>query len=134
MQRNVIFRPLELLKARYTKRTGSPGNYKYEYGEKKGRPSTKRASSRVMRPKDKKQIKTFAEQIAERTFDNNEHTVQPHDNEELMTAIAPYEKEYGEEARGILLQEYARRYNKLNGLLYSEGDSFKRDRKKNKGA
>ena len=28
---------LELRKAKYTKRTGSPGHYKYEYGEKKGK-------------------------------------------------------------------------------------------------
>jgi hypothetical protein len=128
----IILKPTELLKSRYTRRTGGPGNYRYEYGEKKGRRSAK-STAGVMRPKDKKQIKTFAEQIAERTFDNNESTVQPHDNEELMTAIASYKKEYGEEAEGILLQEYARRYNKLNGLLRSEGDSFKRNRKKNKG-
>jgi len=31
----VIFKPTELLKANYTKRTGSPGNYKYYYGDKK---------------------------------------------------------------------------------------------------
>ena len=32
-----VFKPTELLKAKYTKRTGSPGNYKYEYGEPKGK-------------------------------------------------------------------------------------------------
>jgi len=41
----VIFKPTELLKAKYTKRTGTPGNYQYEYGEKKGR------QKRAPRPK-----------------------------------------------------------------------------------
>lgn len=31
-----------LVKAKYTKRTGTPGNYKYEYGEKKGRMKRKK--------------------------------------------------------------------------------------------
>jgi len=32
-----VFKPTELLKAKYTKRTGAPGKYKYEYGEAKGK-------------------------------------------------------------------------------------------------
>ena len=32
-----IFKPTELLKAKYTKRTGSPGNYKYYYNKPGGK-------------------------------------------------------------------------------------------------
>jgi len=108
--------------------TVSKGRKKVAEGDWRDVPKGKAAVVGIS-SKDKKQIKTVAENIAEKTFDNNEHTVQPYDNKELMAAITLHEKKYGEEAKGILLQEYARRYNKLNGLLRSEGDSFRENRK-----
>ena len=85
-----------------------------------------------IRPKDRQAIKKVAEGIAEKTFDSNEHTVQPYDNKELMATIDSYEKQYGGEAKGILLQAYARRYNKLNDRLHTEGDSFRQGRQASK--
>jgi len=85
-----------------------------------------------MRPKHVKEVKSVSEQIAEKTFDANKGSTQPYDNKKLMTSIVKYEKVYGEEARGVMLQSYARRLNKLNAKLYQEGESFRTARKKDK--
>jgi len=56
--RIIIVDPIELLKSNYTKRTGTPGNYKYYYGAKKKKsaprpkspPPTKRRESAHKKP------------------------------------------------------------------------------------
>ena len=62
-----------LEKAKYTKRTGSPGNYKYEYGEKKGRGKKKvdwkaaeKTADKMQKEKGKKKVDWKA---AEKTAD-----------------------------------------------------------------
>lgn len=109
--------------------TVSHGRKKVAEGDWREIPKGKGKAVATIRPVDLKQIKTVAQDIAERTFDANDSTVQPYANAELMAAIKTHKGKYGDQAEGILLQEYARRYNKLNSTLRSEGDSFKEKRR-----
>lgn len=89
-----------------------------------------------MKPKQVKEVKQQAYDIAEESFDNEVLRGSGGNinaDKKIMDAIAAREQQYGEEARGIMLQAYARRANKLNMLAYQAlGDSFREERLKRK--